>query len=300
VGSGVVIDQNNQNSGTIASALTFGFSTGEGIGSRRTPGVNQYGLDFYTSSANRMAILNNGSVGLGTANPATKLHLYSTDNPTTFRIQSTGQPGLGRIEFVSDPQGSGTEWRPAYIQSLDNGNFTGGLAFFVNGRGGGDAFGNKEVMRMVNGAVGIGTNNPQATLHVHGNILAGGDICANGGFNCASDRNIKAGFEPADPKAILEKVAALPITRWHYTNAVSTPHFGPMAQDFHAAFGLGTDDKHIATVDADGVALAAIQGLNQKVEEENRALRAALSAKDGEIAELKRGVAELRQLIGNR
>jgi hypothetical protein len=44
-------------------------------------------------------------------------------------------------------------------------------------------------------------------------------------------------------------------------------HIGPMAQDFHAAFGLdGTDDKHIATVDADGAALAAIQGLNAKVE----------------------------------
>ena len=45
-----------------------------------------------------------------------------------------------------------------------------------------------------------------------------------------------------------------------------------MAQDFRAAFGLGTDDKHIATVDADGVALAAIQGLNQKLEAQNRAL----------------------------
>ena len=44
-------------------------------------------------------------------------------------------------------------------------------------------------------------------------------------------------------------------------------HLSPMAQDFHAAFGLnGTDDKHIATVDEGGVALAAIQGLNEKVE----------------------------------
>ena len=41
-----------------------------------------------------------------------------------------------------------------------------------------------------------------------------------------------------------------------------------MAQDFHAAFGLnGADDKHISTVDESGVALAAIQGLNQKLEE---------------------------------
>ena len=43
-------------------------------------------------------------------------------------------------------------------------------------------------------------------------------------------------------------------------------HIGLMAQDFHAAFGgLGVGDKHISTVDADGVAFAAIQGLYRKV-----------------------------------
>jgi regulator of replication initiation timing len=42
---------------------------------------------------------------------------------------------------------------------------------------------------------------------------------------------------------------------------------GPTAQEFYAAFGLGEDDKHITTVDADGVALAAIQGLHQLVKE---------------------------------
>ena len=35
-----------------------------------------------------------------------------------------------------------------------------------------------------------------------------------------------------------------------------------MAQDFYAAFGLGTDEKHITPLDANGIALAAIQGLN--------------------------------------
>jgi hypothetical protein len=39
------------------------------------------------------------------------------------------------------------------------------------------------------------------------------------------------------------------------------------SQDFHAAFGVGTDDKHIATVDAEDVALAAIQGLNEVVKD---------------------------------
>ena len=41
-----------------------------------------------------------------------------------------------------------------------------------------------------------------------------------------------------------------------------------MAQDFAAAFGIGRDDTSMATIDADGVALAAIQGLYQIVQEQ--------------------------------
>jgi hypothetical protein len=83
---------------------------------------------------------------------------------------------------------------------------------------------------------------------------------------------------------VLAKVAALPLSRWSYTNDIHTVHIGPMAQDFHSAFNVGSDDKHISMVDADGVALAAIQGLNQKLEE-----------KDAEIQELKRVVKELKE-----
>jgi len=95
-------------------------------------------------------------------------------------------------------------------------------------------------------------------------------------FNPPSDRNAKENFDPVIPQEVLKKVAGLTISRWNFIGDTATPHVGPMAQDFHAAFGLGTDDKHIATVDADGVALAAIQGLNQKVEaaeRENTALK---------------------------
>jgi len=46
-----------------------------------------------------------------------------------------------------------------------------------------------------------------------------------------------------------------------------------MAQDFYSAFNIGTDDKHIAPIDEGGVALTAIQGLNQKLEEKNKELK---------------------------
>ena len=53
---------------------------------------------------------------------------------------------------------------------------------------------------------------------------------------------------------------------------MSIRHIGPMAQDFYAAFGVGEDDRHISTVDADGVALAAIQGLYQVVQDKDAAI----------------------------
>jgi hypothetical protein len=59
-----------------------------------------------------------------------------------------------------------------------------------------------------------------------------------------------------------------------------------VAQDFHAAFGLGRDDISISMIDEGGVALAAIQGLNQKLE-----------AKEAEVQNLKSEMAELRALM---
>jgi hypothetical protein len=49
----------------------------------------------------------------------------------------------------------------------------------------------------------------------------------------------------------------MPIQRWNMKSQdASIRHIGPMAQDFHAAFAVGEDNRHINSVDADGVALA--------------------------------------------
>ena len=107
---------------------------------------------------------------------------------------------------------------------------------------------------------------------------AGANLPPGGGsWSSISDRNKKENFEDVDAQSLLEKVAAMPMTTWNYKSQdESIRHMGPMAQDFKAAFGVGEDDKHISTVDADGVALAAIQALYDRVkalESENAELK---------------------------
>jgi hypothetical protein len=109
----------------------------------------------------------------------------------------------------------------------------------------------------------------------------------SGTWTAASDRNVKENFRAVDGKEVLERVAQMPIQTWNYkTQDPSIRHLGPMAQDFKAAFGVGESDTGITTVDADGVALAAIQGLNRKLEE-----------KETEIQQLKQRLEKLERLM---
>jgi hypothetical protein len=129
-----------------------------------------------------------------------------------------------------------------------------------------------------NSIIRIGTTQPATFLA--GNVYGTS-------FNPTSDRNVKENFQPVDYQAVLAKVASLPVTQWNFkTESKDVQHIGPMAQDFQAAFQLSADDKHISLVDEGGVALAAIQGLNQKLNE-----------KDAEIQGLKQSVAELKAMV---
>lgn len=114
-----------------------------------------------------------------------------------------------------------------------------------------------------------------------------------------SDRNAKENFAPVDAETLLGKVAAMPVTEWQYkATGNGVRHIGPMAQDFYAAFRLnGTDDTHISAVDLGGVALAAIQGLNQKLEEKYAGAEANSQKLEAENAKLQQDVADLRSLV---
>ena len=69
-----------------------------------------------------------------------------------------------------------------------------------------------------------------------------------------------------------------------------------MAQDFYAAFGFGTNDKTISSVDADGISLAAVKALSRRtadLDSKNRALAAENNKQDALIADLERRLSAL-------
>ena len=155
-------------------------------------------------------------------------------SPAALKVDSTSSNGVGLYVTQDSTNPSGVFTNTGTGDLLDGVNGS-GLAFQVKNNG------------TVNGA-NIGT---------------------------ISDRNRKENFVPVNPDEVLKQVASLPVSRWSFIgDKQKVIHMGPMAQDFHAAFQVGEDDKHIDMVDADGVALAAIQGLYKLLREKDAELAA--------------------------
>jgi hypothetical protein len=220
-------------------------------------------------SAN-VALLNSNQTfsGVTTFSNANGLQL-ATNTSLMFGTQTRQMLNLCGTQY-----GIGVQSYTLYFRT-DNSFPGGGFAWYQGGT-------NSDLIQ--NPGVGgrtLMTLDGTGSLRVTNNVYAAGVMLT-------SDRNAKENFVAVDPGLVLTKVAALPITRWNFKQDSTVLHIGPMAQDFSAAFGVGEDDKHIAVVDEGGVALAAIQGLNQKLEQ-----------KETEITELKQRLDALEKLIRN-
>lgn len=114
---------------------------------------------------------------------------------------------------------------------------------------------------------------------------ANGDVKVDGAIVHSSDKNKKHSLVAIPEKNILQAVAELPIYEWSFKgDERGTRHIGPTAQDFHRLFRVGHDERFISTVDADGVALGAIQGLYELVQEQRE-----------EIGQLRQKVREMEE-----
>jgi hypothetical protein len=221
---------------------------------------------FTSTAKNQFLIQASGYVGINTNNPQAPLHVAGA------RTGNSSQP----IAMIENLDGSPSS--SSALRVVAHGGPTQGVLSVSTAWPGGTGPTNVLIAQFGNKSAYVGQ------LDNNGNLTVSGSVTANGVL-LTSDRNAKEDFQPVDSRAVLARVAALPVTEWNYkTDEPGVQHIGPMAQDFQAAFGLdGADDKHISVVDEGGVALAAIQGLNQKLEETQQSVK----DKDVEIQNLK-------------
>lgn len=245
-------------------------TNGETLPMRIRSGAPESSLDVSAS----------GFVGFSNSSPDALIHVNDSSTGTVTDFDDV----LGlRVENTS-----ATEAERSMLALANNGST--GLLLQDSSAGGAE-------WRLVNtdsGFVTVYNDTTQLTVDNSGNVSAIGEICgdSDGVNECIgsvpSSRAIKSVIENIDTASILNAVAALSISRWRYNAHPSdVHHIGPMAEDFHEAFGLnGSVSDRIANVDLTGVALASIQELNKKLQD-----------KDDEIATLKREIEEIKALL---
>jgi len=206
---------------------------------------------------------------------------FRSTEANTFSVLATG--GMRFLTQATDSSGEATSLGGVTLDTSGNFNFT---EFGQNFTGTGANKGvgtqsNTVYVRVFNGAYWYSGGVHAAN---QGDPGAGGTVLAsltNGGatpavtgtfraqvITATSDRNAKTDFVPLNAKMVLAKVVQMPISTWSYKNEAGDGirHIGPVAQDFKELFNVGYDDKSIATVDADGVAFAAIKGLHEELQ----------------------------------
>lgn len=224
----------------------------------------------------RLFVGDDGFVGVNRDTPLSSSEYFGVDAPV--------QNGYGGM-YVNT---AGAEALPFY--GYGHGGDIGAFHYFDPGDSEWRLFGGgmRLAVNTGDGNVGFGVSNPAFPIE-----MVSGAVCTAGGtWVNASSETLKENFESIDGVEVLERLVALPISRWNYrVEDDGVQHLGPTAEAFQAAFGLGHADDSIATVDADGVALAAIQGLHELLDSKTQRIE-ELAAENTELRDLMTTLAQ--------
>lgn len=248
------------NEGASGGANLFAIDwlgTGSNGNGDDAPASTPFRIDGNAPS-NSLFIASDGDVGVGTPAPALELHVRDGDSPA-LRLEQDTSSGFAAQSW--DIAGNETSF---FVRDVTNGST---LPFRV--RPGADS---NALVVSDDSFVGLGILSPQARLHVVG------DARIDGALYQLSSRAAKTGFERPDASTLLDGIEQLWLGFWQYKEGDrEARHFGPTAEDFHAAFGLGGDARHISPTDMAGIALGATQALREEIEQ-----------RDNTIADLER------------
>ncbi len=273
-------------------------------------GRNMFSIDNITdvrspftimdSARNYSVFMTGLNVGFGTNAPVTSLHNLIGDTPTLRLDQDAS---VGWNPYTWDVAGNESNF---FVRDVTGGS---ALTFRIMPGSGGNA------LVAAPAGVGLGTATPSARLHlVHSaptmtvtnsstatqtfQLDASGNLTLSGLIFESSSRDVKENLSPVDVDALLNQVSELPLYRWNYkSDDASTTHLGPVAEEVAEAFGLGRDEKHIAAMDASGVALGALKALAQR-HREKEARIAVLEARLVQQSEtLEQLTSELKALM---
>jgi hypothetical protein len=282
-GSSAVVSGGNFNTASGDNSIVCGGNNNLATNSNATVGGGEYCVasanNTYAAGFQAFAVHQGAFVW---ADSQSQLGSYASDRANQFKVRAgggvqfdvSGSSGLNPAAVtINSTSGNG-------IGLLVNENSSDTAALFANG-------GTGDIIKGFSG-------NGNTVLEVKND----GTVVSKG-VTLTSDRNAKQNFTALDNKDVLAKVVSLPVTKWNYKDdAADQKHIGPMAQDFHAAFALnGSDDRHISVIDEGGVAFAAIQGLNQKLEADSQNAQARIEKLEAENAELKTRLEKLEKLL---
>ena len=232
--------------------------------------VTGVALAFSMGVSAQMYVAASGDVGVGTANPTESLHVQRSDGSALIFVEelqtTTSDRYLFRIQGAGNPKFSSVNTTAGVDWAIANP----GTAFRLSRQGSG-------VVEM--------------SIFNNGNVTIAGTLVES------SDVNEKTAITEINADEILDLLTRLPVSKWEYKDALGEPHIGPMAQDFYAAFGLGATDTGISSIDAGGVALAAIQALNQKLVEQNLSLEQHAILMGQRVAELEQQNQRIEELV---
>lgn len=249
--------------------------------------------------ANSLYVADNGNIGVGTSTPGgIELNIADGDTPA-LRLNQDGSAG-----FTPQTFDLASNEANLFIRDVTNGS---SLVLRIQPGADDNSLTIDNEGQVGIGMPGQGMPEASATLQVRARNVAGddvirfqdnagddlmvldtdGDLTLTGTLAQLSRRDSKEHFSPVDHRALLATLKGLPISTWNYRHQPAEQrHIGPVAEDFHAAYGLGESPEHIAASDMAAVALAASQALVREVE-----------ARDDRIAELEDRLARMEVMV---